>query len=273
MIYKQSEVNFHTHTFYSHHGSGTVKEYVEKAKEIKRLKVLGFSEHTILPFPFIPSERMSRKENEEYIKEVREYEIDKDILVLLGGECDWRADLYSFYKDELLSKYGFDYLLGSIHYLKSTTSGELFYLGEREKGRPSLREYVDSYTSMLSSSLFLYGCHPDLYMATRDEWGRDEEEAAKDIISCAKENNIALEINANGLLKKQIERKNGIFTAPYPVEEFWYLAKDSGIKIVSGSDAHSVKNLDNYDKVLDFVSPFSLAFSSFSIEGRRIEII
>lgn len=55
-------------------------------------------------------------ELDDYSKSVRALR-DVEVTVLFGFECDWRADFVSLYRDELLSYYGADYLLGSVHYI------------------------------------------------------------------------------------------------------------------------------------------------------------
>ena len=40
MRYLQNEVNLHTHSFYCMHGEGKISEYVKKADEESRIKIL-----------------------------------------------------------------------------------------------------------------------------------------------------------------------------------------------------------------------------------------
>lgn len=270
MVYSQKDVNLHTHTLFSHHGSGMPLDYVEKAKDAG-LKVLGFSEHLPLPYYF-PFERMEKNEVGEYVESVRAIK-DKKVLVLLGGECDWDKGLYSYYKDEFLSRLGFDYLIGSVHYVKGK-GGSLEYAGSKDAKDFDLKSYVDMYCSLLSSHLFLYGCHPDLFVSSFSSWNKDLEAASRDIIACAKENNMPLEINGNGFCKPPVIR-DGKEEYLYPKKEFWMMAKDEGIKTVTASDAHMPNRVYGYDKALLFASSLSITFSEYEIdeEKRTVKII
>lgn len=268
MLYSQKQVNLHTHTLFSHHGSGMPKDYLEKAKDGGNIRVLGFSEHGPLNYSF-PYARMDGEEASLYVKSVRDLCDDK-IVTLLGFECDWRDDLYSFYEDEYLSRYKSDYLLGSVHYLKNS-EGDLIYIGNVNNKDFLLSDYVDLYCSMLSSRLFLYGCHPDLFVSSFTSWTEDLAWASKDIISCAKEYDIPLEINGNGMGKKKVVR-DGVKEYIYPKREFWALAKESGVKIVCSSDAHTTSHLDSYIRCENFATELGIEFSSYFIDEKKREV-
>ncbi len=275
MHFTQNVVNLHTHTLFSHHGKGMPCDYLTQAKKTGNIKVLGFSEHTPITDPTFPQERMMLSELDDYTNSVRALN-DESVTVLLGFECDWREDFVSFYKDELLSRYGADYLLGSVHYLKAKDDGTYKYVGKpSNRGLFSLREYVDDYTAMLSSGLFLYGCHPDLFASSFPVWDEDAILASKDIIACAKDNDIPLEINANGLCKPRLILDDGSERFRYPIEQFWTMAKDEGVKIVTSSDAHKSERVDCFSLSQDFASPLGVEWAEYDIdiESRHIAII
>ena len=273
MRFSQKEVNLHTHTLFSHHGKGMPEDYLRQAERSGRIKVLGFSEHTPIVDLSFPQERMRMDELGAYSESVRALGND-DILVLLGSECDWRKDFESFYRDELLGKRHFDYLLGSVHYLPNSL-GELKFVGKATNTDLSLTEYVDLYTEMLSSRLFLYGCHPDIFMASHHEWDEDAVSASKDIISCALENDMPLEINGNGFRKKPLVLDDGTSRCLYPVAPFWEMACDMGAKIVTASDAHKPQYVDTWNISEEFAVPLGIKWAEYEIDSgeRRIEIV
>ncbi|MCR5761229.1 MAG: histidinol-phosphatase [Sphaerochaetaceae bacterium] len=244
-IFTQSEVNLHTHSFYCGHGTGEIGDFVSEALRLGNIKVLGFSEHCQTPDNFYP-DRMRYETFETYtdvVNSFREggYNAVPSLTVLLGAECDWNTQYTNYYR-YLKEGAGFNYLIGSVHYFFDKEAQRLLYMGKCRDVKPYLSKYVEEYTQMLSSGLFLFGCHPDLY-CYHTEWDKDMESAASEIIACAKENNMPLEVNGQGCLKKHI-REDGSIRYPYPVPEFWAMAKEAGVKVCINSDAHNPIHLD-----------------------------
>lgn len=241
MLYTPDKVNLHTHSFYCKHGTGTIAEYVEQAKA-EGLTLLGFSEHCPLP------DREYQKGNRMDYPDLPFYEADikaeqlkaenKDIKILIGAECDWLPDEKGFY-EELLQKRNYDYLCCSVHHMFDPVKGKENFLGAfTTLTLGHLKEYVKLYTDALRSGIFTFGCHPDIFLAGYRRWDRDAISASTDILQCAKQCGITLEINDNGLRKRPITAEDGTIRQPYPVKEFWLLAKEIGTKIVTNSDAH-----------------------------------
>ena len=243
MLYKPSEVNLHTHSFYCRHGKGTIAQFVDQAID-DGLKLLGFSEHCPLPDrEYQKGNRMDYEELPAYEDDVRVQMNRSDIRILLGAECDWLDDEESFYRDELLGARGYDYLICSVHHMIDPGDGKekfIQYLSRMPVGH--IIRYVDLYTDALRSGLFLFGCHPVLFLSAHRKWDAEAKAASCDIIQCAIETETPLEINDNGLRKKPIETEAGL-RQPYPVREFWEMARDMGVQIVTNSDAHRPKDL------------------------------
>ncbi len=273
MFFSQREVNLHTHTVFSHHGVGMPSDYVREAEKKGNIRVLGFSEHSPSLRHDFPGERMDMEELAVYRESVRSFS-SGDILVLLGAECDWDSGMAGFFRDELLERQGFDYLLGSVHFLKAEDGTEGF-VGGKSSRRYRLSDYVESYTEMLSSGLFLYGCHPDIIFASFPLWNEETKAAAKDIIACAVETGMPLEINGKGLRKGKIRRENGAERYLYPVAEFWQMARDAGIKVVTGSDAHKPEYVDSWARLEPYVSSLSISPAGYEIDPltRSIRIV
>lgn len=257
MFYLPEEVNLHTHSFYCKHGNGTIAEYVEQAKK-DGIRLLGFSEHCPLPdreyqkgnrmdYPDLPyyeqdvrDQQTKAKEETETNKETKiERNKKETITILLGAECDWLPEEFSFYKDELLGRKNYDYLICSVHHMIDPQDNREHFLGHfTTLPLGHLREYVRQYTDALRSGIFTFGCHPDIFLAGYRRWDSDAISASTDILQCAKQCGIPLEINDNGLRKRPITVEDGSTRQPYPVKEFWLLAKEIGTKIVANSDAH-----------------------------------
>ncbi len=271
-MYTQREVNLHTHTLFSHHGKGMPVDYLRAAEKSGNIRVLGFSEHVPVADMRYSQERLSSEELPLYTKSVRELESDR-ITVLLGMECDWEQRFASYYRDVILGEYGCDYILGSVHYLPDS-NGDMKYVGKpSNRGLVSLSSYVSLYTEMLSSGLFLYGCHPDLFASIFPEWNAETKAASKDIIRAAKDNGIPLEINGNGFRKKKMVLPDGRERFLYPIREFWEMARDEGVRIVTASDAHKSEWVDGWSLAEGFASPLGIRWALYELEsGGRIRI-
>lgn len=281
MVYSQEEANLHTHSFYCRHGVGTIKEYCDEAEKGGKLKVLGFSEHMPLPDKCLNySTRMDFSDLAPYNADIRREKERTGIKVLLGGECDWIRSEKGFYQDCLLGEMGYDYILGSVHSMVSPDTGIDTYISRIGVSmRKILTKYVETYTEMLSSGLFLFGCHPDLFMADCLTWDDETKSASKDIISCAVDCNIPLEMNDCGLRKPMIETPAGK-KYQYTNPEFWLLAKEMGAMIVTSSDAHDPKDItgretDGYlSQTFALAANLGIEFASWDIgeDGKPVAV-
>ena len=292
MIYTPDQVNLHTHSFYCKHGNGTIADYVEQARA-DGLKLLGFSEHCPLPdreyqkgnrmdyedLPFYEADIREAQQKEESIQsESKEESIEgkNKIKILMGAECDWLPDEYSFYKDELLGERNYDYLSCSVHMMIDPVTGEEAYLGYfKNMDVPTLLKYVKTYTDGLRSGIFTFGCHPDLFMAGYRRWDKEVIAASTDIIECAKACNIPLEFNDLGLRKKPIVAEDGTIRQPYPVEEFWILAKELGVKAITNSDAHRPKDVAAHKRsTMLWADEIGLKLSSWTLDQNgKLQIV
>lgn len=274
LIFDQENVNLHTHSKYCGHGIGEIEDYVDFAKKNTNLKVLGFSEHAPSPVDRWPEASIPTDKLSEYEKAVDdEKKKNKDLIILKGLECDWIPALTSYYKDELLGEHGFDYLIGSSHYYinnppKDGRRYSLYLYAPNDK--EIIKQYVKIYTKTLETGLFLFGAHPDLYLAGYLYWDDEAKAVAKEILQCAKDLNIPLEINGNGFRKGMIDTPSGK-RKPYPVDKFWELASEYGIRVTTNSDAHAPKNVnDSWIYCKNFADKFNLKFVKWEInkEGK-----
>ena len=284
MIYTPDKVNLHTHSFYCKHGSGTIADYVQQAKK-EGLKLLGFSEHCPLPDrEYQKGNRMDYDDLPFYEKDIKEAQQkeengeDKEnkLTILTGAECDWLPEEYSFYKDELLNNRKYDYISCSVHMMIDPITGEEEYLGYfKNMDVPTLLKYVRTYTDALRSGIFTFGCHPDLFMAGYRRWDADVIAASRDIIQCAIDCDIPLEFNDLGLRKKPIVADDGTVRAPYPVEEFWILARDMGVKAITNSDAHHPKDVAAHKRsTMLWADEIGLKLSSWTLnENNKLQIV
>lgn len=231
MRYESCEVNLHTHSYYCGHGSGELWDFERQAVSDGHLKVLGFSEHIPLPLDDLPS-RMPFSERDNYLDDVMKVRKQSSLRILSGFECDFDPKYVPYYNEVSQMT---DYLLGSVHFLKDS-NGDVRYIGRIEMTQSVMDRYTDLYIGMLESDLFLYGCHPDVFLY-RCTWSDMAARYAEKIIDTAVKYDRVLEINGQGMRKKLVN-PDGSTRNPYPVREFWCMAREKGVRICCASDAH-----------------------------------
>jgi len=259
-------VNLHTHSYYCGHGEGEISEYAEKAFDLG-LKVLGYSEHCPVKENRWRKSRMDYSQFPNYINDVKEAkaEYSGKLKILLGAECDWdvKNQYYSYYKDCLLSELGFDYLIIGSHSVN--VGGEDLMVYKQPESKLILHKYTDNLISAMQSGLFLIVAHPDLFANTYRTWDQEAIACSRAILECAEETGTCLEINGNGLRKPMIKTPKGL-RIPYPLEEFWRLAKNYDIKISTSSDAHKPKDVAKIHSGIEFAKNLNLNLSWYSID-------
>jgi histidinol-phosphatase (PHP family) len=177
---------------------------------------------------------MAYRELDEYVDIIRNSR--SPITVLAGGECEYVKADRAYYREELLGKYGLDYLLGAPHWIPCR--GEWIGYSHLESPK-DLICFADYCTDLMESGLFLYVAHPDVFMVGYPKWDENALSCAEDIISAALECDIPLEFNANGLRKSAVTSEEEMEHSLYPNLNFWKVAAQRKVKCVIGSDAHS----------------------------------
>ncbi|MGN0725179.1 MAG: histidinol-phosphatase [Treponema sp.] len=229
--------NYHTHTHLCRHADGTCLDYARQAEKDGCLE-LGFSDHC--PYPNDSKDnwqycRMDFSELGKYKAEVESARQAVKFPVRFGFECEWDADYRSWYEDVLLGEAGAEYLVFGPHWF--TEGNSHLYIKEYFTDA-NLNKYIDQMIVGMNSGLYAFVAHPDLFMASGCEWNEQTKACSKAILTAAKELNLPVEINGYGIVKQKVFNAQGE-RFPYPVKEFWELAKDLGNTIICNSDAHS----------------------------------
>jgi histidinol-phosphatase (PHP family) len=228
--------NYHTHTFRCKHATGDVNDYAAAARAAG-LRELGLSDHTPLPDDWIGSIRMSMAELDGYTRAI-EKASGPDLRVLKGMECDLNPAYYAFYKDELLGRRGYDYLVGALHFYR--WGDDWPYAGSFPSSA-HLRAYTDQLVLGIRTGLFAFIAHPDHFAAGWIQAGpaarADAAACMRDILAAAAGTGVLLEINGNGFRKPPVQGERGP-RPPYPWRPFWELAREYPLKVICNSDAH-----------------------------------
>ncbi|MBO4409344.1 MAG: PHP domain-containing protein [Spirochaetales bacterium] len=267
--FKSEKINLHTHTCFCDHATGTVTDYVRSAMEAG-LEVLGFTEHAPVAGDPI-SCNMFVRDLPAYVKAVNEAKKDFPIHIFLAGECDFEPILANYYRDELLGRYAFDYLTCSVHLYFDHDARRMCFASQSKDFTRYLRDYVARYCCALESGLFLFGCHADLFRASYLPWNEDAKAASRDIIQCAAEKGVPLEINARGLERDKVQTPDGL-RYRYSTDEFFAMAAENGVKIILSSDAHDPAKVNDTAKCREMSLRLGIGPCGCTIEDGRIRI-
>lgn len=261
--FTQEVTNLHTHSFYCGHGTGEISEYVVEARR-KGIQLLGFSEHCPVPDNRWSTSRMSYGQMSSYEADIQEARRACDDLVILTGyECDYLPQYKSYYQ-ELQERVS--YLIVSVHDLS-------FELGVEQQvfahplTKEDLHVYTDLYCQGLQSRLFLFGAHPDVFAYYYYGWDDETKACSRAIIECAVSEGVALEINSNGLRKSKQMTSQGRCSS-YPLFEFWQLASEYPVKVVTNSDAHKPDDMRaKMKETFELARSVGLPFATYTLDG------
>ena len=202
--YNEIKGDFHIHSNWSD-GSASVEEIARFGEKLG-YEFVGIADHSAsLKVAYGLSEEKVMKK----IKEIRRVQKRFDIRILVGTECDIKPDGTMDYRDSVLKE--FDFVYAAIH--------TRFKMSQREMTERIVKALENEYVNFLA--------HPTgRLIGRRDAYEVDVEK----IIDAAKENNVFLEINAfpDRLDLNDVHAK---------------MAKEKGVRMVIGTDAHSLDHL------------------------------
>lgn len=235
--------NLHTHTTYCD-GIDTPEQMIKAALQ-KGFDSIGFSGHSYMFYS--PSHSMSIDGTEQYKKEITllKSKYKDKIDVFLGLEVDMYSDI------ELN---GYEYLIGSCHYLKigdeyvgfDRSADEVrniintYFNGD---GLAFAKEYYKQFSNITDYGNFDIIGHFDLItknIEIEKFFDINSEEYLSCAIECAKKlsNKIPFfEVNTGAISR-------GYRTSPYPTKKLLTELKKLGLKAVISSDCHDAKHID-----------------------------
>jgi histidinol-phosphatase (PHP family) len=185
---------------------------------------------------------MTMSELPSYFADVIHGQKDSQLIVLRAMECDYLPGYHGYYQQELLGTWGCDYLVGSVHTVDMPYAKDV-NLHQSPLSKAELVQYAKQYIDMLSSGLFLFGAHPDVFGCSYLTWDKEAEACSRAILEAAVDLRMPLEINGNGFRRAKVAGCDGPKT-PYPIKEFWNLAAQYDVMVMTNSDAHVPKDVD-----------------------------
>jgi|LAHS01.1.fsa_nt_gb histidinol-phosphatase (PHP family) len=257
------DYTYHSHTARCGHACGTDEEYVKKAIEGK-YKILGFSDHIMLPNRSQPHMRGDFDLAAGYIKSVRDLQkkYAKQLEIHLAYEAEWYGDIYQEYYHDLLAKGTIDYLLLGQHCFIEGNSPMISFYGRMDDKREATLRYTKDLIAGIKSGLFAYVAHPDLFMIWYDSWDALAQECAHEIIDAALEAKMPLEVNMGPSRWGRHNRIGEEIDVAYPYPEFWDLVSESGASVIIGVDDHDPNELlsSPFDWVRQFIDDHNLNY-------------
>ena len=250
MIYR---TDYHIHTKYSD-GHGWPEDYIPYAIKAG-LSEIGFSDHLTLT-----DEQQDWSIRTDLLDEYCERIIKlgqstSGIKVKLGVEVDYFPARKQEIMD-ILQKYPFDYVIGSVHYLGEETVdlGPEYY---RDKNLEELySRYFRTVAEAAETGMFDIMGHPDLvrifgYIPTSDLTGEYMELARR-----IRKADVCIEINTNG--------RNKPLGDVYPDPVYLKVFIDENVPVVINSDSHFPEGVAQY-----FDEAYSLLISTGCTEMAR----
>lgn len=221
----------HVHTHLCRHAVGEPAAYVRRA-EATGVAALGFTDHAPAPDGYDPACRMSLDDVPEYFGIVESARRQTHLPILSGIEADYYPGAPAFLTAWLRAQ-PFDLVLGSIHYISDWAFDNPAEAGVWESvDLPNAwRKYFRLVADLADSRLFDVMAHMDLPKLfghrLPDPVLREIAAPALDRLAAA---DMAVELNTAGLRRAAREI--------YPSPLLLSMARERGIPILFGSDAH-----------------------------------
>lgn len=245
--------NHHTHSIYSD-GSSQPEEYVLKAIE-KGFNILGFTEHSPLPFENPFSFRKENKDEYTALLKTLKHKYSGQIAVYTGMEMDYIPGVSENFS-KIKSEYKLDYLIGSVHLIRPENTHELWFTdgpdyrtydqGLNELFGGDIKKAVTTYyrqiNEMIETQQFdIIGHFDKIKMHNRDRFFMEDESWYTDLVietlSLIQDRDIIVEINTRGIYKKRSE-------TTYPGLNILKQICQMRIPVMVNSDAHQPHELD-----------------------------
>jgi histidinol-phosphatase (PHP family) len=229
--------DYHNHTRWSPDGKGSMEEYVAKARE-RGISEIGFSDHMLVhKLKCYP--RMAPESMPGYVQSFLDVRERSKLPVKLGIEMDFIPGNAEAVRD-FISKYPFDYVIGSVHLIGDWEFEDQNRVQEFLK-RDIMQVYEDYFSlvkQLCKTGFFNILAHPDLIKIRGFKPNRDFSALLTDVAETMAEADVCAEINMRGLSRpcKEI----------YPSEHFLRILHAHDVHITFGSDAHEPDELGRY---------------------------
>lgn len=245
--------NHHTHSLYSD-GSSQPEEYIIEAIA-KGLKLIGFTEHSPLPFENPFSFRKANKDEYIALMQNLKQKYNPKISVYSGMEMDYIPGMSENFS-KVKAEYKLDYLIGSVHLVRPENNDKLWFTdgpdyrtydqGLNELFGGDIRKAVTTYYNQLNEMIEIQhfdilGHFDKIKMHNRDRFFREDESwytvLVNETLSLIQDRDIIVEVNTRGIYKQRSE-------TTYPGLDILKQVKKMRIPVMVNSDAHKPDEID-----------------------------
>ena len=239
--------NYHTHTYRCGHADYTMSDE-DFVKELikKRFKKITFTDHC-------PDKegidkrtnmRMKYSNKNEYLDSIKRLKDKyKNIIEI---ETGYEVEYLPGQEQNLLElKEEVDKIILGQHFIYNDDNNLLKIFRHHSFTDNDIIKYADYIDMSMKNNIPDIIAHPDLYMLSRNTFGKVEEEVAHIICKSAEKHNIPLEINLNEPFLYLSGIKNKV---NYPSKGFWKVASKYNIKVLYGIDAHYKEQIRAYEQ-------------------------
>jgi histidinol-phosphatase (PHP family) len=245
--------NHHTHSLFSD-GSSHPEAYITEAIA-RGFSVLGFSEHSPLPFENTFSFRNENREEYVALMQDLKQKYSGRIAVYSGMEMDYIPGV----SDDFIrvkAEYRLDYLIGSVHLVKPAEGMELWFTdgpdyrtydqGLNDLFGGDIRKAVTAYHHQLNEMITeqpfdIIGHFDKIKMHNRGRFFREDERwymnLVDETLELIQDRDIIVEVNTRGLYKQRSE-------TTFPGPEILKQIKLRHIPVMVNSDAHKPEEVD-----------------------------
>lgn len=223
---------FHIHTYRCGHAENVPdKLYIEKAITLNASEI-WFTDHA--PFPNDPfGGRMKYEQLNEYIDTLSELKekYKEKINVHIGLEIEYFSRYMDYY-EKLKENTNIEILLLGQH-MYQIENGYSFSLPQEILDKEEYIGLGNAIVEGMKTGLFKICAHPDrIYRRRNQNWTKEMNEIAKQIIETAHYTNTILEQNISSM-------RDGLYR-----DEFWDLKNNlNKDKTITGLDAHYLEDL------------------------------
>ncbi len=227
-------VDYHMHTPLCKHAVGEPEAYAARAVE-RGIEEIGFSDHCPMPASYDPDWRMAPSEYPTYVDLVRRCQkAFPKLSIKLGLEADYHPGTEEFVRD-VIAKYEFDYVIGSVHYLGDWgfDNPDHAHRFEKQDLFAIYGQYYDLIEKLAATRMFDIVGHPDVIKKFGHRPARDYEPLERKALEAVAKSGMALDVNTSGLRRPAKEI--------YPSLRILKIARSMGIDVTFGSDAHEPK--------------------------------
>lgn len=221
------------HTPLCRHATGEPTELAAQAVRLG-LTEIGFSDHSPMSRDGFDNWRMLQGELDQYVEKVRQARRDHPQLVIkLALEVDFIPGHEEWIKD-LAARHPWDYLIGAVHYVSDSWDLDNPAKLSEWKSRDAFEVwtvYFERLTLAAESGLFEIIAHTDLCKKFCFYPPQDCTPLFAKFLEAARRQDVAMELNTAGLRKECREI--------YPSPAIVHMAKQLGVPITFGSDAHA----------------------------------